>query len=403
MISKFIRPLDMPLLQVYKNILQVTAIACCLFGCHAGNGSGNDSGTVSGNEQADTTAQVIRAKQASAISCEGNLPARPGISQVVVTAIKAGKTSHLGMVWIPAGAFTMGSTDREGRPDEYPAHTVRVDGFWADANEVTNAQFHKFVEATGYVTTAETKPDWAELKKQVPPGTPKPADSLLVASSLVFTPPHHPVPLDDVSQWWSWKKGADWKHPQGPGSSLIGKDNYPVVQVSWDDARAYARWAGKRLPTEAEWEYAARGGLKDKPYPWGSEDVTAGKPKANTWQGSFPNRNTQWDGYYGLAPVRSFAPNGYGLYDVAGNVWEWCYDWYDANYYAGLAGHITNNPTGPVSGNDPMDPSAPKRVVRGGSFLCNASYCKGYRVTSRMKTSPDTGLEHTGFRCVASE
>ena len=365
--------------------------------CHPGSGSTNTAA------QPDSASQLVKAKHAAALSCEGNLPARPGIAQAAALVVKTGKASHEGMVWIPAGAFTMGATDQEGRPDEYPAHSVAVDGFWVDANEVTNAQFRKFVEATGYVTTAEIKPNWEDLKKQVPPGTPKPPDSVLVASSLVFTPPDHPVPLDDVSQWWSWKKGADWKHPQGPGSSIAGKDNYPVVQVSWDDAQAYAKWAGKRLPTEAEWEYAARGGLKDKPYPWGSEDVTTGKPKANTWQGNFPNRNTRWDGYYGLAPVRSFASNGYGLYDVAGNVWEWCSDWYDADYYGRLAGRTTPNPRGPGASNDPMEPGTPKRVVRGGSFLCNASYCKGYRVTSRMKTSPDTGLEHTGFRCVASD
>jgi sulfatase modifying factor 1 len=378
----------------YSSVVQAATIACCLFGCHSG----------SGDSQADTAGRIIKAKHDSALSCEGNLPARPGLSRAALTSVTpSGKVSHEGMVWIAAGTYAMGAQDKEGRPDEYPAHQVRLDGFWVDANEVTNAQFRKFVEATGYITTAETNPDWEELKKQVPPGTPKPPDSVLVASSLVFTPPDHPVPLDDVSQWWSWKKGADWKHPRGPGSNITGKDNYPVVQVSWNDAQAYAKWAGKRLPTEAEWEYAARGGLKDKPYPWGSEDITTGKPKANTWQGNFPNRNTQWDGYYGAAPVRSFAPNGYGLYDVAGNVWEWCNDWYDANYYASLGGHVTNNPAGPSSGNDPMEPNTPKRVVRGGSFLCNAAYCKGYRVTSRMKTSPDTGLEHTGFRCVASE
>jgi sulfatase modifying factor 1 len=370
-----------------------------LFGCHPGNGGA----TADTTSQAIQDSQTVQAKRAKALSCEGNLPARPGLAQAALSTITAsGKVSHEGMVWIPAGTYAMGAADREGRPDEYPAHQVTLDGFWADATEVTNAQFLKFVAATGYVTTAETKPDWEELKKQVPAGTPKPADSLLVASSLVFTPPNHPVPLDDVSQWWSWKKGADWKHPQGPHSSIAGKDNYPVVQVSWEDAAAYAKWAGKRLPTEAEWEYAARGGLKEKPYPWGAEDITSGTPKANTWQGHFPDRNTHWDGYYGVAPVRSFSPNGYGLYDVAGNVWEWCNDWYDADYYASVASKISVNPTGPASSNDPMEPATPKKVVRGGSFLCNASYCKGYRVSSRMKTSPDTGLEHTGFRCVSS-
>lgn len=297
----------------------------------------------------------------------------------------------------------MGATDNEGRPDEYPQHPVKVDGFWMDASEVTNAQYQKFVDATGYVTTAEKKPDWEEIKKQLPPGTPKPADSLLVAASLVFTPPAHAVPLNDVSQWWSWTKGASWKHPQGDGSTIAGKGNYPVVHISWYDATAFCKWAGKRLPTEAEWEFAGRGGKVNEKYFWGNEDIEAGKPKANTWQGNFPDKNTKWDQYEKAAPVKSYQPNNYGLYDMAGNVWEWCADWYGDNYYKSLAGKSTVNPTGPLQSNDPMEPTVPKKVVRGGSFLCNASYCKGYRVTARMKTSPDTGLEHTGFRCVAGK
>jgi len=333
-------------------------------------------------------------------SCESNLPSRFGETTSDL-AIKQGKADHKGMVWIKGGSFVMGSADKEGREDEFPRHKVELDGFWIDATEVTNAQFSAFVKATGYVTTAERKPDWEEIKKQVPPGTPKPPDSVFVASSLVFSPPKHAVSLNDASQWWSWEKGADWQHPQGPKSNIIGKDNYPVVQVSWNDAMAYCKWAGKRLPTEAEWEYAALGHLKDVSYPWGNEDIEKGKPKANTWQGNFPNKNTNWDGFYRLAAIKQFKPNGYGLFDMAGNVWEWCSDWYDHDYYETVKNTISHNPTGPTKSNDPMEPLVPKRVVRGGSFMCNATYCKGYRVSSRMKTSADTGLEHTGFRCVA--
>ena len=297
----------------------------------------------------------------------------------------------------------MGCSNEEGRTDEYPVHKVKVDGFWMDATEVTNAQFQKFADATGYITTAEKAPDWEELKKQLPPGTPRPDANMLVAASLVFTPPSHPVSLGDASQWWSWTKGANWRRPEGPGSTTRGKENYPVVHISWDDAQAYCKWAHKRLPTEAEWEYAARGGLTGQPYSWGTEAINKGKPKANTWQGHFPDVNTARDGFKGLAPVKSFAPNGYGLFDMAGNVWEWCGDWYRADYYAQLKGTVAVNPKGPSSGFDADEPTVPKRVVRGGSFLCDASYCSSYRVSARMKTSPDTGLEHTGFRCVADK
>jgi formylglycine-generating enzyme required for sulfatase activity len=342
------------------------------------------------------------AENKDTLSCHNNMPSRFAVATNDSASIKEGKVSHNNMVWIHGGEFMMGSSDNEGREDEYPAHSVTVSGFWMDTHEVTNAQFKKFVDAIGYITTAEKAPDWEELKKQLPEGTPKPADSLLVAASLVFTPPDHPVPLNNAGAWWSWKKGANWKHPEGPQSSIEGKDNYPVVQVSWDDAQAYAKWAGKRLPTEAEWEFAARGGLKNKSYSWGNEPVDKGKPKANTWQGNFPNENTDWDGYRTLAPVKSFAPNDYKLYDMAGNVWEWCSDWYAPDYYSSLAGKTTADPQGPAQSYDPMEPTIPKRVTRGGSFMCNASYCKGYRVSSRMKTSPDSGLENVGFRCVSS-
>jgi formylglycine-generating enzyme required for sulfatase activity len=279
-------------------------------------------------------------------SCSAHLPSRYGIavthSSADSTFSSSSKTSHHGMKWIPAGVFSMGANDQEGRKDEYPAHQVKLDGFWS-----------------------------------------------------------HPVPLDNASQWWAWTNGASWKHPEGPKSTIEGKENFPVTQVCWEDANAYAKWAGKRLPTEAEWEYAARGGMKDAIYPWGNEPVESGRPKANTWQGSFPDKNTDWDGFHSLAPVGSFAANGYGLFDMAGNVWEWVADWYKADYYQGLEGRTSVNPGGPKDSYDPDEPTVPKKVTRGGSFMCNSSYCKGYRISARMKSSPDTGLQNTGFRCVS--
>jgi len=346
---------------------------------------------------------TTRTNHQTTVTCCSLIPQRFSIASFTSTSGGNVTVSHKGMVWINAGEFLMGASDGEGSDDEYPQHKVKLSGFWMDESEVTNAQFRAFVDASGYVTTAEKAIDWEEMKKQLPPGTPKPPDSLLAASSLVFNCSQHVVSLHDPSQWWTWVKGANWKQPQGPGSSIEGRDNYPVVHVSWDDANAYAKWAGKRLPTEAEWEYAARGGSVKQSFPWGDEAVERGKPKANTWQGDFPNSNTGWDGFKGLAPVKSFSANNYGLYDMAGNVWEWCSDWYDSDFYSQLKDSNTINPTGPMQSNDPMEPGLPKRILRGGSFMCNASYCKGYRVSSRMKSSPDTGLEHTGFRCVSDK
>jgi formylglycine-generating enzyme required for sulfatase activity len=218
---------------------------------------------------------------------------------------------------------------------------------------------------------------------------------------LVFTPPDQEVPLNNIANWWSWVPGANWKNPLGPNSSIEDYDNFPVVQVSWFDANEYCKWAGKRLPTEAEWEWAARGGLHDKPYSWGEEHIEKGKPKANTWQGTFPNENTNKDGFMVTAPVKSFPPNKYGLYDIAGNVWEWTSDWYRNDYYKmSNKPQGIKNPPGPQDSFDPVEPYAEKKVQRGGSFLCNESYCSGYRVAFRQKASPDTGLNHSGFRCV---
>lgn len=338
----------------------------------------------------------VSANEDSLHSCM-NVPVR--FTSTGVDSIKAGNdTTVAGMVFIPGGSFQMGGDNEQASKDEYPKHTVTVKAFYMDETEVTNAQFKKFVEATGYITTAERKPDWAELKKTLPPGTPKPPDSVMIAASLVFKQTNAAVDLNDYNQWWAWVAGANWKHPQGPGSSIIGKENYPVVQVSWDDALAYCKWAGKRLPTEAEWEFAARGGLKNNIYPWGNEHINNGKTKANSWEGKFPYYNEKKDGYVTSAPVKIFAPNGYGLYDMAGNVWEWCSDWFDYNYYQTAASQSALNPQGPQKSFDPDDTFTPKRVLRGGSFLCNDSYCSGYRVARRMKSSPDTGLEHTGFR-----
>lgn len=359
-----------------------------------------------GCKQKPTTAAVpspvFPALSKKAICCESNIPSRFPSLNNTKNSIKpiAGTASHAGMAWIDSGIYMMGGDNNQATADEFPKHKITLKGFWMDKTEVTNAQFAKFVAATAYVTTAERKPDWNELKKQLPPDTPKPNDSVLVAASLVFDPPQHAVPFNNYSQWWTWKKGADWKHPHGPGSNIKGKDNYPVVHISWYDAVAYCKWANKRLPTEAEWECAARGGLQDKIYPWGNEPVDAGKPKANTWQGHFPDRNTLKDKFYGLAPVASFAGNGYGLYDMAGNVWEWCSDYYNNKYYESVGANGAKNPQGPDKSYDPEDPYAKKRVIRGGSFLCNDSYCSGYRVSRRMKSTEDSGMEHLGFRCI---
>jgi formylglycine-generating enzyme required for sulfatase activity len=306
-----------------------------------------------------------------------------------------------GMVAIPGGEFTMGSDGHHALANERPAHRVQVNAFFLDVTDVTNAQFSKFVAATKYVTTAERKPDWAEIAKQLPPGTPKPPDSQLVPGSLVYSPPGRRVPLDDLSQWWRWVPGASWRHPEGPGSSIAKRSDHPVVQVSWDDAVAYCSWAGKRLPTEAEWERAARGGLEGKRFAWGDEFKPGGKFVTNTYTGEFPVRDTAEDGWAGTSPVKSFPPNGYGLYDMAGNVWNWTSDWYrpDTFVAAAASGKVAVCPTGPERSFDPADPYSPKRVTKGGSFLCSASYCESYRPSARRGTPPDTGSGHVGFRC----
>jgi len=305
-----------------------------------------------------------------------------------------------GMVWIPSGEFTMGSNAEDASPHERPAHRVAVRGFWMDQTDVTNAQFRVFVEATGYVTTAEKVPTEEEIMRYAGPGARPPKKEELVAGAVVFTPPDHPVDLSDPSQWWKWTPRANWRHPLGPASSIDGLDDHPVVHVSWFDAEAYAKWAGKRLATEAEWEFAARGGLEGKKYVWGNEPFDESHPQCNNFQGHFPDNNSTKDGFARTSPVKAFPPNGYGLYDMAGNVWQWTADWYLPEAYAQRAGGgVVVNPTGPPHSFDPRE-RPPERVHRGGSFLCCVGYCFNYRPSARMGCTPDTGMSHLGFRCV---
>lgn len=311
-----------------------------------------------------------------------------------------------GMVWIPGGQFSMGCDDPresicggpDAMPDARPIHRVRVDGFWMDKTEVTNKEYARFADATGYVTIAEQTPR-AEDFPDAPPEN-------LVAGSTVFTPTAQRVPLDNHLRWWSYVKGANWRHPNGPESDLSGKDDYPVVHVAYADAVAYCRWAGKRLPTEAEWEFAARGGRAGDLYTWGDELKPKERWMANIYQGEFPTEagDTGEDGYRGAAPVASYPPNHYGVFDLAGNVWEWCSDWYRPDYYAHLAGknEAAVNPQGPNTPFDPAEPNERKRVHRGGSFLCTDRYCTRYMIGSRGKGEISTGSNHLGFRCVKS-
>lgn len=333
------------------------------------------------------------------------LPASFGLSWAVSLLIPAAVTAAEpeGMVWIEGGRFTMGSDLPGARRNEQPVNSVSVDGFWMDKYSVTNRAFRKFVDESGYVTTAERKPDWEALKKQLPSGTPRPDDSLLVAGSMVFTRSDGPVDLFRMENFWRWTPGASWKHPEGPGSHIDGRDDHPVVQVSWDDATAYARWAGKRLPTEAEWEYAAWGGLNHKRFAWGDDLKVNGRFMANTWTGKFPYQNTAEDGYAGTSPAGSFPANGYGLHDMGGNVWNWCSDWYRPDTHARLKLEPScHNPQGPSSSFSPHYPHQSEHVVKGGSFLCHPSYCESYRPSARRGTPTDTGMSHIGFRCVKS-
>ncbi|WP_211299879.1 formylglycine-generating enzyme family protein [Cecembia rubra] len=305
-----------------------------------------------------------------------------------------------GMILIPSGSFFMGTNESEAYAVEKPAVKRQVTGFWMDETEVTNAQFSEFVKATGYVTVAERPVDWEELKKQLPPDSPKPKDEDLQPGSLVFLPPSHAVPLHDISQWWQWVTGANWKHPEGPGSSIEGREDHPVVHVAYEDAEAYAKWAGKRLPTETEWEYAAKAARVHQRYAWGDDFRPAGKFMANTFQGKFPNNNIAEDGFSGTSPVKSFPPNDFGLYDMIGNVWELTSDWYDAIKLNRIAGNAPPLDSSINLCYNPSNPYAMEKVIKGGSYLCADDYCINYRPSARHSQAYDSGTSNIGFRCV---
>jgi sulfatase modifying factor 1 len=346
-------------------------VASQLVGC----GSSSQSGTA---EQASTD---------SITHCVAKgIPTRSAAIRQAAVSGQIGSKSTEGMVWIPGGSFTMGSDEF---PDARPMHAVTVDGFWMDEHEVTNAEFARFVKATGYVTVSERPLDSKDY-----PGV---AADQLVPGSAVFTPPVQKVSLENPLQWWTYVKGASWKYPEGPQSTLQGRENWPVIHVSYEDAAAYAHWSGKRLPTEAEWEFAARGGKGNRTYYWGNDLKPAGKWVANIYQGNFPDHNTNEDGFSGAAPVKSFAANPYGVYDLDGNVWEWCADLYRPDYYVKSP---KRNPQGPTDSYDPDEPGTVKRVQRGGSFLCSDQYCIRYKAGSRGKGEVSSGSNNLGFRCV---
>ncbi|AKD58534.1 sulfatase-modifying factor protein [Spirosoma radiotolerans] len=347
------------------------ALLAGLFACNSTDKSANEQAMT-----ADTGATCV-AK---------GMPSRSAAIRTAASGAGSGAPGTKEMVWIPGGTFLMGADEF---PDARPVHSVTVKGFWMDEHEVTNAEFARFVSATNYVTVAERPLNPADY-----PGVPA---EQLVPGSAVFTPPAQKVSLANPLQWWEYVKGASWNHPNGPKSNLVGHENEPVIHVSYEDATAYAKWAGKRLPTEAEWEFAAQGGKGNRTYYWGNELKPAGKWIANIYQGDFPAHNTTEDGFAGVAPIKSFPANPYGLYDMDGNVWEWCQDLYRPDYYSKSP---KSDPQGPTDSYDPEEPGAVKHVQRGGSFLCSDQYCIRYKAGSRGKGEISSGSNNLGFRCV---
>jgi sulfatase modifying factor 1 len=326
----------------------------------------------------------------------------PELATVILTQPRnsaADISEHADMVWVSGGIFRMGSDNHY--PEEAPAHRVTVAPFWIDRAPVTNREFRNFIRVTGYVTFAEIAPNPDDYPGALP--------NMLRAGSLVFNPPKHPVDMDNWTQWWAFKFGANWKRPYGPRSSIAGLNDHPVVHITCRDALAYAQWAGKDLPTEAEWEFAARGGLEDTEFAWGDELTPGGKQMANTWQGAFPHENLKLDRYERTSPVTAFPPNGYGIYDMIGNVWEWTDDWYSPKHAADApkACCIPENPRGgrEDASYDPCLPNIgiPRKVLKGGSHLCAPNYCRRYRPAARHPEPVDTSTSHVGFRCVVRQ
>ncbi len=319
------------------------------------------------------------------------------MSEAATTAEAPGRPPAAGMAWIPGGTFQMGS--ESFYPEERPVHGVAVDGFWMDEHPVTAAEYRRFVRATGYLTVAERPLD--------PEQYPDADAELLVPGSLVFTKTSGPVDLDDYRNWWEYRPGAYWKRPGGPGTTINGRDRHPVVHVAWEDVEAYAAWAGKELPSEAEWEFAARGGLEGAAFAWGDEHFPDGKPMANTWQGEFPWQNLKADGYEGTSPVGSFPPNGYGLFDMTGNVWEWTSDFFTQEHAADpespccvpVNPRVTSPDESHASAGQPGE-RFPRKVIKGGSHLCAPNYCLRYRPSARQAQMVETSMAHLGFRCI---